>query len=92
MPTAKIRLFKTFNGIFLPCERKHPIKADCWLVAMSLLEEGYDEGERAMFFGNCFDKITSKKLVWIWNTVTIGFCDHPPSEGLRSLKPARRGR
>ena len=23
------------------------------------------------------------------NTVTIGFCDHPPSEGLRSLKPAR---
>ena len=23
------------------------------------------------------------------NTVTIGFCDHPPSEGLRLLKPAR---
>ena len=23
------------------------------------------------------------------STVTIGFCDHPPSEGLRSLKPAR---
>ena len=23
------------------------------------------------------------------NTVPAGFCDHPPSEGLRSLKPAR---
>ena len=23
------------------------------------------------------------------NTVTTGFCDHPPSEGSRSLKPAR---
>merc|ERR1719150_1041369 len=22
-------------------------------------------------------------------TVPAGFCDHPPSEGLRSLKPAR---
>ena len=39
VPTAKIRLFKTFIGIFLSCERKHPIKADCWLVAMSLLED-----------------------------------------------------
>ena len=25
----------------------------------------------------------------IVSTVTIGFCDQPPSEGLRSLKPAR---
>ena len=28
-------------------------------------------------------------LYQIPNTVPAGFCDHPPSEGLRSLKPAR---
>ena len=30
--------------------------------------------------------LTSRKFS---QTPAIGFCDHPPSEGLRSLKPAR---
>ena len=46
VPTAKIRLFKTFIGIFLPsciaireCKHTIKVKANGWLVAMSLHEE-----------------------------------------------------
>ena len=32
-------------------------------------------------------KVTRKGVIKILNTVYIGFCDQPPSQGSRSLKP-----
>ena len=52
----------------------------------------YASGNRWTFNPAVLTKISvpsTRYVTFMMITVTIGFCDHPPSEGLRSLKPVR---